>query len=91
MYRIFLFPVWFFCVGLMLIGGSMKSGLTGNHQTLFVKSVLDGIIAIVFSSSLDMGGLCLQCGRYDSSNLCTIKLIWLKKRKIYFNQFPDII
>ncbi|MDM8537641.1 DUF554 domain-containing protein, partial [Desulfobacterales bacterium HSG17] len=44
-----------FCVGSMAIVGSMESGLTGNHQTLFAKSVLDGVASIVFASSMGIG------------------------------------
>lgn len=44
-----------FCVGSMAIVGSLESGLTGNHQTLYAKSVLDGISSIVFASTLGMG------------------------------------
>ncbi|HEX2986263.1 MAG TPA: DUF554 domain-containing protein [Caproiciproducens sp.] len=44
-----------FCVGSMAIVGSMESGLTGNHQTLFAKSVLDGITSIFLSSTLGFG------------------------------------
>ena len=44
-----------YCVGSMAIVGSMESGLTGNHQTLYAKSVLDGISAIIFASSLGIG------------------------------------
>ncbi|WP_053955836.1 DUF554 domain-containing protein [Inediibacterium massiliense] len=44
-----------FCVGSMAIVGSLESGLTGNHQTLFAKSVLDGITSIVFTSTLGIG------------------------------------
>jgi len=46
-----------YCVGSMAIVGSLESGLTNNHQTLFAKSVLDGISSIVFSSSLGIGVL----------------------------------
>ncbi len=46
-----------YCVGSMAIVGSLESGLTGNHQTLFAKSVLDGVSAIVFASSLGVGVL----------------------------------
>jgi uncharacterized protein len=46
-----------FCVGSMAVVGSMESGLTGNHQTLFAKSVLDGIASVVFASSLGIGVL----------------------------------
>ncbi len=44
-----------FCVGAMAIVGSMESGLTGNHQTLFAKSVLDGLTSVVFASTLGVG------------------------------------
>lgn len=44
-----------FCVGSMAIVGSIESGLTGNHQTLFAKAVLDGIISIFLSSALGFG------------------------------------
>lgn len=44
-----------FSVGSMAIVGSLESGLTNNHQTLFAKSVLDGISSIVFSSTLGIG------------------------------------
>jgi len=44
-----------YCIGAMAIMGSLESGLTNNHQTLFAKSVVDGISAIAFTSSLDIG------------------------------------
>ncbi len=44
-----------FCVGSMAIVGSLESGLTGNHQTLFAKSVLDGFTSIVFASTMGLG------------------------------------
>jgi uncharacterized membrane protein YqgA involved in biofilm formation len=44
-----------FCVGSMAVVGSLESGLTGNHQTLFAKSVLDGITSIVFASTFGIG------------------------------------
>lgn len=46
-----------YCVGSMAIVGSMESGLTGNHQTLFAKSVLDGISSVIFASSFGAGVL----------------------------------
>jgi uncharacterized membrane protein YqgA involved in biofilm formation len=41
-----------FCTGSMAIVGSLQSGLQGNHQTLFVKSVMDGTMSLVFGASL---------------------------------------
>ena len=49
-----------FCVGTMTIVGSLQSGLTGNHETLYLKSVLDLISSIVFGATLGWGVL-LSC------------------------------
>lgn len=46
-----------YCVGSMAIVGSLESGLTGNHDTLFAKATLDGIVSIIFSSSMGIGVL----------------------------------
>nr|WP_321303211.1 DUF554 domain-containing protein [uncultured Trichococcus sp.] len=46
-----------FCVGAMAIVGALQSGLTGNHDTLFAKSLIDGVAAIVMASSLGIGVL----------------------------------
>ncbi|MBQ8940213.1 MAG: DUF554 domain-containing protein [Firmicutes bacterium] len=46
-----------YCVGSMAILGSFQSGLLGDHTTLFVKSVLDGVISIVFAASMGVGVL----------------------------------
>ena len=39
----------------MSVIGAMESGLTGSHETLFAKSTLDGLAAIIFASSLGIG------------------------------------
>ena len=41
----------------MAIVGSLESGLSGNHQTLFAKSALDGVASIIFASTLGVGVL----------------------------------
>jgi uncharacterized membrane protein YqgA involved in biofilm formation len=46
-----------FCVGAMAIVGSMESGLSGSHQTLYAKSILDGIGSVLFASTLGVGVL----------------------------------
>lgn len=46
-----------FCVGPMAILGSIEDGLTGNYQTLVVKSVLDAFGAVAFASTLGVGVL----------------------------------
>lgn len=44
-----------FCTGSMSIVGSLESGLQGNHEMLFAKAILDGVITIVFASQLGIG------------------------------------
>ena len=44
-----------FCVGAMTIVGSLESGISGNHEILFSKSLLDFISSIIFSASLGIG------------------------------------
>lgn len=46
-----------FCVGAMAIVGSLQSGISGNHETLFAKSLMDGIAAAVLTSTLGFGVL----------------------------------
>lgn len=44
-----------YCVGAMSIVGAIESGINNNHDTLFAKSILDGISSIVFASTLGIG------------------------------------
>jgi uncharacterized membrane protein YqgA involved in biofilm formation len=44
-----------FCVGSMAINGSFQSGFNGNHELLYIKSLLDGISSVVFASTLGIG------------------------------------
>jgi len=44
-----------FCIGPMAILGSIQDGLTGDFQTLAVKSVLDGFASLAFASTLGVG------------------------------------
>lgn len=46
-----------FCTGAMTIVGSLQSGLSLDHSTLFAKSLIDGIAAVVLASSLGFGVL----------------------------------
>ena len=48
-----------FCVGSMSVVGSLQSGLTGNHETIFTKSMLDFVSAIILASTLGLG-VCLS-------------------------------
>lgn len=44
-----------FCVGAMAIMGSLNSGLSGNHETLYAKSLLDMISSIIFATTMGWG------------------------------------
>ena len=40
-----------FCVGSMTVMGALQDGLTGNHDLLFTKSILDLVSSTIFASS----------------------------------------
>ena len=44
-----------FCTGSMAIVGAMNSGLSLDHNMLFAKSILDGVISIVFAGTMGIG------------------------------------
>lgn len=44
-----------FCSGSMSVVGSIQAGTTGELQTILIKSVMDGCMAIVFSSIYGIG------------------------------------
>ncbi len=44
-----------YAVGAMAVTGALESGLSGRHQILYAKSILDGISAVIFASSMGVG------------------------------------
>lgn len=44
-----------YCTGTMAILGSIDSGIYHNYSILFTKSVLDGVYAVIFASTLGIG------------------------------------
>lgn len=44
-----------FCVGAMAIVGSLEAGLLQSYDTLFAKSLIDTIAALVFAATLGIG------------------------------------
>lgn len=44
-----------YCVGAMAIVGSIEAGVNGSNDTLYIKALLDGISAIVFTATLGYG------------------------------------
>ena len=56
-----------FCIGAMAICGPIDEALTGDSSTLFVKAILDGVMAIVFTSVYGVGAIfsALAVGTYQ--------------------------
>jgi uncharacterized protein len=67
-----------FCVGSMAIVGSLESGLTGNHQTLFAKSVLDGVTSIIFASTMGLGVMFSAVAVFCYQGLITLTAVFMK-------------
>ena len=67
-----------FCVGSMAIVGSLESGLTGNHQTLFAKSVLDGVTSIIFASAMGLGVLFSSFAVFLYQGMITLTAVFMK-------------
>ena len=67
-----------YCVGSMAIVGAMESGLSGNHQTLYAKALLDGITSIVFASSLGIGVIFSSIAVFIYQGSITIGVSFLK-------------
>lgn len=44
-----------YCTGAMAIVGAMNSGIRLDHTTLFAKSILDGVIAVIFAGTMGIG------------------------------------
>lgn len=44
-----------YCVGAMAIVGAIDSGIRGDHTTLIAKGIIDGVTAIIFTSTMGIG------------------------------------
>ncbi|MDP4133024.1 MAG: DUF554 domain-containing protein [Bacillota bacterium] len=66
------------CVGAMAIVGSLEDGLTGNASTLYVKSILDLIIVMVFASSLGIGTMFSALSILIYQGLITALAVFIK-------------
>jgi uncharacterized membrane protein YqgA involved in biofilm formation len=68
-----------YCVGSMAIVGALESGLTGNHDTLFAKSVLDGLGSIIFAASMGIGVLFSAASVFVYQGLITVSASLMKQ------------
>ena len=53
----FVMATLIYTVGAMSILGSLQAGLDGDNTTLYIKSILDGVTAIIFTATLGYGVL----------------------------------
>ena len=44
-----------FCIGAMAVVGSLEAGLTGNNQTLYIKSLLDLVSSTMMAATMGLG------------------------------------
>lgn len=44
-----------FCSGAMTVVGSIQAGTTGDYQLILVKSIMDGCMAIIFTTAYGIG------------------------------------
>lgn len=67
-----------FCVGAMAVMGSLESGLNGNHEILFAKSIIDGITSAVFTTTLGIGVAISALSVFIYQGTITIGAVYLK-------------
>ena len=75
-----------FCIGAMALVGRLEEGLTGNHQILFAKSMLDCILSIIFGANMGAGVAlsAVPVGLYQGS--ITLLAAWMQNLLT-----PDVI
>ena len=66
-----------FCVGAMAIVGSLNSGLMLHHKTLYAKSLLDMISAVIFASTLGWGVVFSAGLVFAYQGVITVAASWL--------------
>jgi uncharacterized membrane protein YqgA involved in biofilm formation len=53
----FVFASLLFCVGPMTVLGCIQAGIDGDPELLLIKSIMDGVSAMILASTLGMGVL----------------------------------
>jgi len=66
-----------YCVGAMAIMGSLQSGINGQHEILFAKSILDFFSAIFFASTFGIGVLFAGCSVFVYQGIIVLGASWL--------------
>lgn len=68
-----------YCVGAMAILGSLDSGLRGNHDLLFTKSLLDGFTSILLTSTLGIGVMLSAIPVFLYQGILTLLAVYIEK------------
>ncbi len=77
MARAFVTASLLYCVGAMAIMGAIEDGLTGQPNTLFAKSILDGVTAVILSSTLGIGVLFSAVSVFIYQGAITLGAAWV--------------
>jgi uncharacterized membrane protein YqgA involved in biofilm formation len=67
-----------YCSGAMAIIGSFKAGTEGDYSILLTKSILDGILSLLFASAMGVGVLFSAASVFAYQGLLTLLSIWVK-------------
>lgn len=66
-----------FCVGVMTIVGALQSGLQGDHEMLFNKSMLDFVSSIIFASTMGVGVMLSAAFVFVYQGVITLAAQWV--------------
>ncbi len=66
-----------FCSGAMAIVGSFKAGTEGDYSLLLTKSVLDGMMSIIFASAMGPGVLFSALAVFVYQGILTVASVWI--------------
>lgn len=66
-----------FCVGAMTIVGALQSGLQGDHEMLFNKSMLDFVSSIIFASTMGVGVMLSAAFVFVYQGVITLAAQWV--------------
>ncbi len=67
-----------FCVGAMALVGSFKAGAEGDYDLLLTKSIMDGVIAIMFAGAMGAGVGFSAISVLIYQGILTLAAVWVK-------------
>ena len=67
-----------FCVGAMALVGSFKAGAEGDYDLILTKSVMDGVIAVMFAGTMGVGVGFSALSVLAYQGVLTLAATWIK-------------